>query len=32
MQVNPNYRKVKGSYMLMVSCGYCKTDIAKYQN
>ncbi len=31
MQVNPNYKKVKGSHMLMISCGYCKTDIAKYQ-
>ena len=28
---NPYYRKVKGSYILLVSCGYCKTDIAKYQ-
>ncbi|WP_236910422.1 hypothetical protein [Clostridium sp. Cult3] len=28
---NPYCRKVKGSYILLVSCGYCKTDIAKYQ-
>lgn len=28
---NPYYKKIKGSYILLVSCGYCKTDIAKYQ-
>ncbi len=28
---NPNYRKARGSHILLVSCGYCKTDIAKYQ-
>ncbi len=28
---NPNYRKIKGSHVLIVSCGYCKTDIARYQ-
>lgn len=28
---NPYYKKVKGSYILLVSCGYCKTHIAKYQ-
>lgn len=28
---NPNYRKIRGSHILMVSCGYCKTDIVKYQ-
>ena len=28
---NPYYRKVKGSFILLVSCGYCKTPIAKYQ-
>lgn len=28
---NPNYRKVKGSHILIVSCGHCKTDIVKYQ-
>ena len=22
---------MKGSYILIVSCGYCKTDIARYQ-
>lgn len=28
---NPNYRKIKGSYILLVSCGHCKTEIVKYQ-
>ncbi|HHV39247.1 MAG TPA: hypothetical protein GXX70_07145 [Tepidimicrobium sp.] len=28
---NPNYRKVRGSHILLVSCGYCKTGIAEYQ-
>lgn len=28
---NPCYKKIKGSYILVVSCGYCKYDIAKYQ-
>lgn len=28
---NPICKKVKGSHLLMVSCGYCKTDILKYQ-
>lgn len=28
---NPYYKKIKGSYILVVSCGYCKHDIAKYQ-
>lgn len=28
---NPYCRKVRGSYILLVSCGYCKTDIARYQ-
>lgn len=28
---NPNYKKIRGSHILIVSCGYCKTDIAKYQ-
>lgn len=28
---NPNYRKIRGSHILIVSCGYCKTDIVKYQ-
>ena len=31
MQVNPRSKKVKGSHLLMVSCGFCQTDIAKYQ-
>lgn len=31
MYKNPNYRKIRGSYILLVSCGSCKTDIAKYQ-
>ena len=28
---NPNYKKIKGSHILIVSCGHCKTHIAKYQ-
>lgn len=28
---NLNCRKVKGSHILIVSCGHCKTDIVKYQ-
>lgn len=28
---NPYYRKVKKSHILIVSCGYCKTDITRYQ-
>lgn len=31
MKENPNYRKVKGSYILLISCGVCKTEIVKYQ-
>lgn len=31
MQINPNFKKVKGSYILIVSCGSCKTDLVKYQ-
>ncbi|MGO1468635.1 MAG: hypothetical protein ACTHW2_01300 [Tissierella sp.] len=31
MYINPYYKKIKGSYILLISCGYCKTDIAKYQ-
>lgn len=31
MYKNPNYKKVRGSHILMVSCGHCKTDIVKYQ-
>lgn len=28
---NPNCRKVKGSHLLMISCGHCKYDLAIYQ-
>lgn len=28
---NPYYRRVRGSFLMIVSCGHCKTDIAKYQ-
>lgn len=28
---NPNYKKMRGSHILIVSCGYCKTEVAKYQ-
>ncbi|HZK18197.1 MAG TPA: hypothetical protein VFD15_02670 [Clostridia bacterium] len=28
---NPFYRKVKGSFTLLICCGHCKTDIAVYQ-
>ena len=28
---NPNFRKVRGSHILIISCGNCKTDIARYQ-
>ena len=28
---NLNCRKVKGSHLLMISCGYCKYDLAIYQ-
>lgn len=28
---NPHCRNVRGSHILFVSCGYCKTDIAEYQ-
>ena len=28
---NPNYRRARGSHIILVSCGYCKTDIAEYQ-
>lgn len=31
MYKNPNCKKIKGSHLLLVSCGYCKTDIVKYQ-
>jgi len=28
---NPNYKKVRGSHLLIISCGHCKSDIVKYQ-
>ncbi|QQK08988.1 hypothetical protein [Miniphocaeibacter halophilus] len=28
---NPNMKKIRGSHILLVSCGYCKYPIAKYQ-
>lgn len=28
---NLNHRKVKGSHLLLISCGNCKSEIAKYQ-
>jgi len=28
---NPDYRKARGGHIILVSCGYCKTDIAGYQ-
>ncbi len=28
---NPHHKKVKGSFLLLVRCNYCKTDIALYQ-
>lgn len=28
---NLNCKKIKGSHLLVISCGYCKTDIVKYQ-
>ncbi|NLX61898.1 MAG: hypothetical protein GXZ06_05180 [Tissierellia bacterium] len=28
---NPYCRKMKNSFIMIVSCGYCKTDIARYQ-
>lgn len=31
MQKNPNYKKIKASYILLVSCGFCKTNLVKYQ-
>lgn len=31
MKENPNCKKVKGSYMLLISCGFCKTQLVKYQ-
>lgn len=28
---NPDYRKVKRSFLLLVSCAHCKNNIALYQ-
>jgi uncharacterized protein YbaR (Trm112 family) len=28
---NPYYKKVRGSHLIIVSCGHCKTDLALYQ-
>ena len=28
---NPNMKKIKGAFLLIVSCGYCKYNIALYQ-
>ena len=28
---NPYCKNVKGSHLLIVSCGHCQTEIAKYQ-
>nr|WP_300004048.1 hypothetical protein [Tissierella sp.] len=28
---NENYRKIKGSHILLISCGSCKSEIARYQ-
>lgn len=28
---NSSSRKIKGSYILLVTCGNCKTDIVRYQ-
>ena len=28
---NPNHRRVKGSRLLLITCGYCKKEIAHYQ-
>jgi len=28
---NPNYKKIRGSHILEVSCAYCKCLIARYQ-
>lgn len=28
---NPFCKKIRGSHILIVSCGFCKQDIAKYQ-
>ncbi len=28
---NPYYKKLKSSYIMIVSCGFCKTDLVEYQ-
>lgn len=28
---NSNYKKIRGSFIMIVSCGHCKTDLARYQ-
>ena len=28
---NPDYKKARGGHIILVSCGYCKTDVARYQ-
>ena len=28
---NPRYKEVQGNHTLVISCAYCKTDIAVYQ-
>lgn len=28
---NPRYKKIKKSYLLIISCGFCKFDILLYQ-
>ena len=28
---NPHYKRVRGSFRLMICCGFCEKDIALYQ-
>lgn len=28
---NPYYRKIRGSHLMLISCGHCKTDLISYQ-
>ncbi len=28
---NPDYRRIRGSRLLLVSCGHCKSEVALYQ-
>ncbi len=28
---NPHYKKVKGSFILVICCSFCKTEVAMYQ-